>query len=156
VRSALLTHDFRNKYRLPIYTLRVPLHRLYVVNAPELIHAVQSRANALTLVPNLLDFGMLFSGVDAKSRRILNGLGYHNANPLTKATNKWLNSKSSLEAVTRTALGELVPMIRASFSPPNPIGLLETFRHALTLAMTGAIYGPGNPFYDPDIERSWQ
>ena len=36
-----------------------------------MIRLIQSKANAATFVPNLLDFGMLFSGLDKESQALL-------------------------------------------------------------------------------------
>ncbi|KAF1962610.1 hypothetical protein CC80DRAFT_542916 [Byssothecium circinans] len=40
-----------DKYNLPIYTLRMPGSRIYVVNSPALISAVQRQYKALAFMP---------------------------------------------------------------------------------------------------------
>jgi hypothetical protein len=108
---------------------------------------IQNKANAATFIPNLLDFGMLFSGLNTKSRRILTktfGLQVH----------KYLLSGPSLRVATSTAVEKLSASVPNNFAESSG-GLLELVRHELTLAMTGAIYGPENPYDDPHIERSW-
>jgi hypothetical protein len=115
---------------------------------------IQNKANAATFIPNLLDFGMLFSGLNTKSRRILTKTFGLQGNAFTTSVHKYLLSGPSLRVATSTAVEKL------SASVPNNLaesrgGLLELVRHELTLALTGAIYGPENPYDDPHIERSW-
>jgi len=141
---------------MPILTLRMPFQRLYVVYTPSLIRTIQSKANAATFVPNLLDFGMLFSGLNQDSQKILRKAFQSGGNGFTTSVHKHLLSGPSLNAATRSAVDRL------SASLPNDLwngredGLLALVQHQLTLAMTGAIYGPENPYDDPDIEDSWR
>jgi hypothetical protein len=119
----------------------MPFQRLYVVHAPHLIQVIQSKASATTFVPNLLDFGMLFSGLNKDSQTTLRNAFGLQGNGFTMSVHKYLMSGPSLKAATKTAVDRL----SASF--PNledgrQEDLLELVRHELTLAMTGAIYGP--------------
>jgi hypothetical protein len=63
----------------------------------------------------------------------------------------------TLQIVTRTAIEKLTASVSTSFSSnaASEVQLLETIRHDLMLALTGAIYGPENPYDNPDIEESW-
>ncbi|KAJ4299037.1 hypothetical protein N0V90_004281 [Kalmusia sp. IMI 367209] len=148
--------DLRKRYRLPIHTLRMPFQRIYVVSAPQLIQAVQNKVNATTFVPTLLDFGMLFSGLSRKSQETLRqAYGIH-GNGFTKSVHRHLSSGSTLQAATRTAIDKLSASVPNNLATPDQVGLFEALRHQLTIALTGAIYGPENPYDDPDIEASWQ
>jgi hypothetical protein len=132
----------------------LPFQRLYVVHAAHLIQIIQSKANAATFVPNLLEFGMLFSGLNQDSRRILTKAFGSQGNAFTISVHKYLLSGPSLGIATSTAVDKLSASLPNSFAETGG-GLLVLLRHELTLAMTGATYGPENPYDDPDIEESW-
>ncbi|KAH6629053.1 cytochrome P450 [Boeremia exigua] len=143
-----------NRFHLPIQTLRMPFQRLYVVHEPYLIQKIQSKASAQTFVPNLLDFGMLFSGLNTESQSTLRrGFGSH-GNGFTMSVHKYLLSGDSLKIATKAAVERLTSGLPNSTHSIRG-GLQEIVRHELTLAMTGAIYGPENPYDDPVIEESW-
>ena len=141
---------------MSIYTLRMPFQRFYVVHAPELIQIIQSKANATTFIPNLLDFGMLFSGLNRESQRTLRNAFGVNGNAFTTSVHKYLLCGSSLEAATMAAVDRLSASLPNNLEEGREEGLLELIRHELTLALTGAIYGPENPYDDPEIEASWR
>ena len=145
---------FRNQHHASIHTLRMPFQRLYVLHDPHLIQVIQSKANATTFIPNLLDFGMLFSGLNKDAQGTLRKVFGLRGNSFTMSVHKYLLSGISLTVATRAAVDRL------SASLPNNLagnsgGLLEVLRHELTLAMTGAIYGSENPYDDPQVESSW-
>jgi hypothetical protein len=134
----------------------MPFQRLYVVHAPHLIQSIQNKANAATFVPNLLDFGMLFSGLNSQSRKTLRkGFGLK-GNGFTMSVHKYLLSGPSLKLATSTAVNRLSASLPNSIALTRQNGLQEFIRHELTLAMTGAIYGQQNPYDDPVIEASWR
>ncbi|KAJ4313691.1 hypothetical protein N0V94_006808 [Neodidymelliopsis sp. IMI 364377] len=143
------------KFGSPILTLRMPFQRLYIVQAPQLIQIIQSKANAQTFVPNLIDFGMLFSGLNSESQSTLRKAFGLKGNGFTMSVHKYLLSSPSLRIATKAAVERLTNSLPNNFSNTRTGGLHEMVRHELTLAMTGAIYGPENPFDDPAIEDSW-
>jgi len=133
----------------------MPFQRLYIVHAPHMINIIQNRANAGTFVPNLLDFGMLFSGLHESSQAVLRkGFGSQ-GNGFTMSVHKYLLSGPSLQVATKAAINKLSASLPDSFKCCQA-GLLDILRHELTLAFTGAIYGAENPYKDPEIESSWQ
>ena len=133
----------------------MPFQRVYVVHAPHLIQVIQSKANVATFVPNLLDFGMLFSGLNKDSQTTLRNAFGLQGNGFTMSVHKYLLSGPSLKAATRTAVSRLSASLPNHFENSHQEGLMELVRHELTLAMTGAIYGPENPYDDPEVEASW-
>lgn len=134
----------------------MPFQRVYVINAPQLIQAVQNKANLPNFVPTLLDFGMLFSGLSSKSQDTLRqAYGVH-GNGFTKSVHSHLSSGVTLQAATRTALDKLSASVMNDLASADEVGLFETLRHQLCLALTGAIYGHENPYDNPDVEASWQ
>ncbi|KAH9876533.1 hypothetical protein J1614_003664 [Plenodomus biglobosus] len=146
----------RSRYQLPIHTLRMPFQRLYIVHAPDLIRVIQSKGNATTFVPNLLEFGMLFSGLQKQSQNTLREAFGVQGNGFTMSVHKYLLSGLSLQSATKTAVDRLSASIPNSFEDDRNGGLFELLRHELTLALTGAIYGPENPYDDPEVESSWR
>jgi cytochrome P450 len=148
---------FRTRYRLPIFTMRMPFQRMYIVNAAELIRVIQSKANLTTFVPNLLDFGMLFSGVNHESRTLIHEKFAAQGNGFTMSVHKFLAQGSMLQVASRSAIDKLAASVpnRFALSSRNEVSLLETIKRDLMLALTGAIYGPENPYDDPEVEASW-
>jgi hypothetical protein len=132
----------------------MPFQRLYVVHAPHLIQVIQSKANATTFVPNLLDFCMLFSGLNKDSETTLRNAFGLQGNDFTMSVHKYLLSGPSLKVATKTAVDRLSGSL-SNLEYGRQEGLLELVRYELTLAMTGAIYGPENPYDDPETEASW-
>lgn len=133
----------------------MPFQRIYVVHAPDLIHALQNKAISANLVPNLLEFGMLFSGLNKSSRKILRKAFSTGGNSFTTSVHKYLLSGSSLQSATKAAVDLLSAALPNHIDENSQTGLLEMVRHELTLALTGAIYGPENPYDDPEIEANW-
>jgi hypothetical protein len=133
----------------------MPFQRLYVVHTPKLIQVIQSKANAGTFIPNLLDFGMLFSGLNKESQHILGGAFGLEGNSFTMSVHKYLLSGTYLKTATRAAVDRLSASLPNNIAGTYQGGLLDLVRHELTLALTGAIYGPENPYEDPLIETSW-
>lgn len=136
--------------------MRMPFQRMYVVHEPHLMKLIQSKANATTFVPNLLDFGMLFSGLKKESRQVLRKAFASDGNVFTMSVHKYLLSGSFLTAATRTAVDRLSASVPNNLEKGHPQGLLGSIRHELAMAFTGAIYGPENPYDDPEIESSWK
>jgi hypothetical protein len=134
----------------------MPLQRLYIVHAPNLIQSIQNKANAQTFIPNLLDFGMLFSGLSTESQHTLRTAFGLKGNGFTMSVHKYLLSGPSLKIATKAAVERLTASLPNSFARSGGGGLQEMVRHELTLALTGAIYGPENPYDDPEVEASWQ
>jgi hypothetical protein len=134
----------------------MPFQRLYVVHTPDLIRMIQSKANASTYIPNLLDFGMLFSGLNNESQRILSRAFGLQGNAFTTSVHKYLLSGPSLTAVTSTAIDRLSASLPNTLAENKETGLLALVRHEMILALTGAIYGPENPYENPEIESSWK
>ena len=144
-------------FSLDIYTLRVPFQRLYVVHSPALIRIVQQKANATKFVPSLLDFGILFSGLNKTSQNTLRKAFHSNGNEFTLSIHKYLQSGPTLKMATITAINKLAASIpNFNGASVRRVGLLHAIRHDLTLALTGAIYGPESPYNDPEIEAAWR
>jgi hypothetical protein len=133
----------------------MPFQRLYVVHTPHLIHIIQSKANASTFVANLLDFGMLFSGLTKESKAALASAFGLSDNAFTQSVHKHLRSDTYLRTTTSNAVERLSASIPSCLNDSSFGVLLDLVRRELTMALTGAIYGPEKPYHDPNIEASW-
>jgi hypothetical protein len=66
--------------------MRMPFQRLYIVYHVDLIRVIQSAAKLTTYVPNLLEFGVLFSGVNSESRNLIREKFAAHGNGFTMST----------------------------------------------------------------------
>jgi hypothetical protein len=63
---------YRDKDNLPIYTLRMPGQRIYVVNLPALVSAVQRQYKALAFMPLVAKASVKISGFSKTAIDIIN------------------------------------------------------------------------------------
>jgi hypothetical protein len=94
----------------------MPFQRLYVVHTPHLIQAIQSKANSATFVLNLLEFGILFSGLNKDSQSTFRNAFGNKENDFTLSVHKYLLVGDSLRAATRTAVDRLSVSSSNSFT----------------------------------------
>jgi hypothetical protein len=144
----------RDEYQLPICTLRLPSSRLYIVNTPTLIQAVHRQANAISFDNVGRDFGFLFSGLKQESQNILKKAYDGNGNGFTSLVHQYLKDGFFLRNASRAAVVHLSGTV-PQFLRGVPLNLFDTVRHTLTMAFTDTVYGPHNPFRDPEIEANW-
>lgn len=149
----------RDKYNLPIYTLRLPGSRLYVVNSPQLITAIQAQFRAFSftaieanLAANLL--GCKKSTIDIIGRDVTKDEGYLMSFP--KYVHSALSPGPGLDAMNRRAIQVMSKSLDEwSQKGATKIQLWQWVRHELLLASTEGVYGPKNPFRDPAMEEAW-
>ncbi|KAL8709343.1 MAG: hypothetical protein Q9220_005936 [cf. Caloplaca sp. 1 TL-2023] len=152
------------KYTLPVFTLQTLGKRIYVVNSPDLISAVQKNAKVLSFNPFVSFMSPKIFDCGEEGMRAINenidgekgpwGLlvdtsrGMHNA----------LAPSDSLDWMTRTMLDKM-----QSFIDPLEAGekgmeidLYKWVRTAFTVSSTEAVYGPKNPFnHIPGLEDAF-
>ncbi|ROV88068.1 hypothetical protein VPNG_10394 [Cytospora leucostoma] len=97
----------RDEYNLPIYTLRLPGSRLYVVNSLQLITAIQTRFRTLSFAAieaNIADnlLGCKKPTVDTMSRDVTKDEGYLMSFP--KYVHSALSAGPGLDAMNRRAI----------------------------------------------------
>ncbi|TVY68970.1 Cholesterol 7-alpha-monooxygenase [Lachnellula suecica] len=149
----------RDKYNLPIYTLRLPGSRLYIVNSISLISAVQRQFKTLAFPPLEAKFTTSICGTSKIAHDILNTnvngdegfWGY--SVTFYKAIHTPLAPGPELDAMNRV----MAQKVSASVDrlEERVVGLFEFIRHEITLATTDSVYGPKNPFKDPAIVESF-
>ncbi|CAO1603593.1 hypothetical protein XANCAGTX0491_007175 [Xanthoria calcicola] len=151
------------KHPLPIFTLQTLGKRVYVVNSPDLIAAVQKNAKALSfdpfvsfMSPKIFDAGdeanaIIDDNIDGEKGQwgLLHDIsrGMHNA----------LAPSSSLDWMTKTMLTKLEEHIEPLRAGTDVgMDLYKWVRKAITVASTEAVYGPKNPFnHDAGLEDAF-
>ncbi|PHH88187.1 hypothetical protein CDD83_7861 [Cordyceps sp. RAO-2017] len=144
---------------LPIYTMRLPGARIYVVNATSLIPAVQKHVRTLSFTPILVDMSARLIGVSKKTFDIINRdpmsdngfvLG------MTKITQRTLNPGPSLDRLNRKAADIIARSLDSQATHESTtIELKGWVDHEIIMSTTDCIYGPLNPFRDPKVEAAW-
>lgn len=150
----------RNKHGLPIYTLRMPGQRMYIVNSVSLIPTLQRQIKTIAFAP-----------IEAQAAATVMGVG--------PAGNAIIGSDQMLE--DGSYLSTFVPSIQPAMAPgpgldainsaavryisdslealaakgPASVELFSWVRTELFMATTESIYGPKNPFRDPVLEKAW-
>ncbi|KAK8060982.1 hypothetical protein PG996_010912 [Apiospora saccharicola] len=152
----------RDKHNLPIYTLRMPGQRIYVVNSLSLIPLVQRQIKT----------HIAFAPIEAQAAATVMGVG--------PGGNAIIGSEHMLES--DSYLSTFVPSLQPALAPgagldalsgaairciseslaklaakekPTTVELFAWVRSEVFLATTQSIYGPLNPFRDPKIEQAW-
>ncbi|KAF2009659.1 cytochrome P450, partial [Aaosphaeria arxii CBS 175.79] len=149
-------HELKNQCQMPIFTLRMPFLRQYVITSPALIHAAQRQANALNFGPVARDFGFLFSGLLKSSQETLIKAYAAEGNGFTNIIHENLKPGDYLGSVSKDALIALKSTLPSMLdAPKGHTDLYDSIRRPLTLALTDALYGPHNPFRDPQVEADW-
>ncbi|KAI0480681.1 cytochrome P450 [Xylariaceae sp. FL0804] len=149
----------RDKYNLPIYTLRLPGTRFYVVNSPSLITAVQARSRTLSFPAIEAGIAASLFGVSKATSDILGhdltgSGGYLMSFP--KYIHPALGAGPGLDAMTRRSVQVISSSLDAwAEKGPTTVNLFEWVRHELLMATTEGVYGPKNPFRDPAMEKAW-
>lgn len=142
---------------LPIYTLQMLNIKMYVINAPDLVVAVQRNSKNLLfspimagILPRLFDVDKDVVSLTAKSMRDEDG-GWINTHPLNMPNYVQLLPGPNLDIVIRkmqTALNPLMDQLREQTKGDEDavIGLYAWIKKSSVLASTDAIYGRENPY----------
>ncbi|RWA06922.1 hypothetical protein EKO27_g8181 [Xylaria grammica] len=142
---------------LPIYTIRLPGPRLYVVNSPSLISAVQRHVRTLSFSPflaraasNLIAASK--PGVEILSQDEENGFitRFHHFNHVS------LSPGHNLDTVKRKAWKIMASLPACgSVNSPRRVRMYEWISNEVMMATTEAIYGSQNPFRKPAVRTAW-
>jgi hypothetical protein len=157
----------RDKHKLPIYTLRLPFTRLYVINSLPLITAVQRQFHTLAFPPLEAKLASSVCGISKEANDILmtnvNGEDGHWGYSITfyKMLHGPLSPGKDLDAMNRVMVRKVEESISSLMEWVKGEGkvkvkLFEFVRREITLATTDSVYGPENPFKNPEIgEAFW-
>jgi hypothetical protein len=150
----------RDKYNHPIYTLRLPGSKLYVVNDTSLIAPIQSQSKTLSFAAVEARVASNLIGVDAATNKIvgsnlMSDEGY--LLKLPKYLHASLKAGPGLDGINKKAMQVLdESLAKWAAQGSTPIKLFDWVRHELFIASSDSVYGPGNPFRDPSLEEAWQ
>ncbi|KAI0021339.1 cytochrome P450 [Xylariomycetidae sp. FL0641] len=131
----------RDKYSMPIFTLRLPFTRLYIITSTSLISAVQRQFRTLSFAPVQLRAVTNFASpskkaLDLFSRNIDNDDGF---------------VPGFLKAFVM--LAEMDKL--AGKGSSTTVQMYKWTDEQITYATTDAIYGPHNPLRDPENLAAW-
>lgn len=136
---------------------------MYIVTKPDLIQQVQKQHRTLAFPPIEAKFATTVIGLSKEGQSVLarnlNGDdGEHGLSMETYAAMRAaLHPGSALDDMNRAMLAEINKSLD-NLAPKNgkkQFGLFDWLRDNLTLATTRAVYGPQNPFNDPEIRHSF-
>lgn len=147
-----------NKNVPPIYTLRLLGARLYVVNSPRLVPAVQKLHKTLSFAAVAAASARIFL-VSKQGREVIaRGLmqdGSYTAN-FGAAIHPALAPGAHLNHMNRAAARSIAASLDARQAwGPQETNLFDWVRDQIVLATSDAVYGPHNPFRDPEVLQSW-
>jgi hypothetical protein len=152
----------RDRYKLPIYTLRMPGSRLYVVNSPALVSAVQRHYKSLSFMPLVAKASVKVSRFSKTASEIINtntngeegDWGY--VHTFHDAIQPSLAPGAQLDVMNRVMLGLVAASIyRLKEQNATEVRLFDWVKHQITLATTSSAYGPSNPYKDPAVETAF-
>lgn len=152
--------QMRDTHGLPIYTLRLPGARMYIVNAAALLPAVQRlyrtisfaaiEAQAATYIMSLSK-----SANDVVQHGLMDDDSYTGS--FASAIHPAMSPGANLDAMNRASVRAISVSLDKlqSAGGKTSVGLFKFMQHEIVLATTDAVYGPHNPFRDPEIEEAW-
>ncbi|KAL4973067.1 cytochrome P450 [Aspergillus desertorum] len=145
--------------RLPVYTLRLPGVRLYVVNSAPLISAVQHHPRTLSFSPilaltaaNLI--GASKPGVAVLSDDAENGFikRFHDFNHAKLGPGLGLDSlRARFWSLASSSLAH-----GSAYSRPRSVRMYEWVAQEVMINAADALYGGRNPFRDPATRATWR
>ncbi|KAI1320143.1 cytochrome P450 [Xylariaceae sp. FL0255] len=148
----------RDVYRYPIYTLRLPGSRIYVVNSTSLIPTVQRQSKTLAFGPIELRaaenvMGISKTAIKIMSKDVVDDHGY--LMTFTHAIHPALSPGTELDAMNRVSVETISNMLNALAARPKRLKLYEWARHEIFMATSDGVYGPHNPLRDSVVEAAW-
>ncbi|KAL2016806.1 hypothetical protein VTK56DRAFT_2975 [Thermocarpiscus australiensis] len=152
----------------PIFTLPVPLGKMYIVTSPGLIAACDKRAKIVSFAPYVVEFGRRILAGSEESLRLLsedlleeNGphasLRPETMAAMHRALLPGEHLDYTMRATLRSSLGFLESAVGGVTGDEGcGVPLFQWVRRFMTIAGTDAIYGEEkNPFRDPEVMDSF-
>lgn len=146
-----------DKYNLPIYTLRLPGSRIYVINSINLIPAVERQVRVLDFAPIESRAAIYVMGATPAGQKILkmnrNGVGEHSyAIEFGKSIHPTVTSGAKLDSMNRLAIQKVSEILDTlAWETPKTMKLFEWVRKNIASTTSDAVYDLRNPFRDPEI-----
>ncbi|KAH7074910.1 putative 25-hydroxycholesterol 7-alpha-hydroxylase [Paraphoma chrysanthemicola] len=154
----------RDQHNLPIYTLRLPGVRMYVVNSISLLQAVQRQTKVLSFEALKVRAAFNISGASMIANEIVDSdeYGGKGSGGYATAFHKTLHAELSpnspaMEAMNAAVADAITSCLDHAKTSKNieEFGLFEWIKHEVGLITTDTVYGPENPFRNFETERSF-
>lgn len=142
---------------LPMYTLRMPGARIYVVNALDLIPVVQRQWRTLIFAPIQVKAAKAVMGVSKDAIAILEHDMITEAgfvNGMVKVTHPTMSNGPALDALNMRAF-EVFDTALQGFDASTTISMYSWIDKQIMDATTEAVYGPSNPMRDASNLEHW-
>jgi hypothetical protein len=141
----------------------MPAGRLYIVNSPELISAVQKQPRILTFWFIQATLTQRLGGISDKANEILleNARGVKGENSLVvdgmKVTHEAMmgDHLDSLTVASIQRAAKSIDELKVG-EAGKELDLWKWVRHVFSLAVSAGVYGPQNPYEDPSLEQDLQ
>jgi hypothetical protein len=149
----------RDKYSVPIFTLRLPFTRLYIITSTSLIPAVQRQFRTLSINPVPIRAVINFASpskeaIELVTSNIDNDAGFIPG--FLKAVYPTLTD-TMLDALNQRTANIIVSEFeKLTAKGPTYVQMYNWTDEQITYATTDAIYGPHNPLRDPKNLAAWQ
>lgn len=157
-----VSHNASKKHNLRIFSLAIPGGRVYVVNHPTLVMAVQRLPKALSFWPVVANSIVQLGGlsIEGENRLLNDAQGLRGKENLflesMKLVHKSMRLGEGLDQMTRVMAVRVAGALdQLEHTQPHRIDLWDWVRHVITLAATASVYGPDNPFQSPLVEKSF-
>lgn len=149
----------RDMLRLPIYTLRLPGARMYIVNAPKLIPAVQKLWRTVSFAAiEAQTVTSIFLCSKAGQNVIKSGLMEDDSytGTFASAIHPALKPGTNLDDMNKAAARTIAASLdRLQAGGSMETNLFDWVRDEVVLATSDAVYGPKNPLRDPDVLKAY-
>ncbi|KAI1297078.1 putative cytochrome P450 [Xylaria venustula] len=158
--------DLSKQVAAPIFTMALPGQKMYVVTNPDLVQLVQKQHKTLAFPPIEAKFASTVCGTSQEAQSILAknvngddgdfGLSMESYEAMRSA----LKPGSELDDMNRSMIREIVKLfdqLQPNKGESKTLKMYAWLRDAITTATTRSVYGPMNPYDDPEIvEAFWE
>ncbi|KAI1124447.1 hypothetical protein F5Y10DRAFT_285087 [Nemania abortiva] len=158
-RNSRYYNYLRDKYSQPIFTLRLPFTRLYIITSTSLIPVVQRQFRTLSFSPVQIRAVLNFASpskeaIDLVTKNIDNDEGF--VHGFSKAVYPTLMG-NMLDTLNQRTIDVMLAEFNklASKGTSSTIPMYKWTDEQITYATTDGIYGPHNPLRDPKNFSAW-
>ncbi|KUI64580.1 25-hydroxycholesterol 7-alpha-hydroxylase [Cytospora mali] len=149
----------RDTYGLPIYTLRLPFSRMYIVNATELIPVLQKQWRTVSFAAIAADAGSLVGmskdAVKTMHQDLTSEDGFSLSWP--KFIMSAMGPGRDLDAINRKSIEIFAAdMEKLRAEGTAGVGLWQWSRKIMVTSTSEAIWGPQNPYRDVAVAEAWK
>ncbi|KAI0116514.1 cytochrome P450 [Nemania sp. FL0031] len=158
--------DLSKQVSAPIFTMALPGQKMYVVTNPDLVQLVQKQHKTLAFPPIEAKFASTVCGASQEAQSILAknvngddgdfGLSMESYEAMRSA----LKPGADLDDMNRSMIQEVVKLfnqLQSNKAESKTLHMYAWLRDAITTATTRSVYGPMNPYDDPEIvDAFWE